>query len=314
MSTPPGQYDTLDQLAAASEAAPPAATFDNLPAAPAAPAADFSFVAEGRPSVSMPGFLITVDDSLVFSAWNSNPTLQAVTMQLRVMKPDGTLVIQAYTISHLTADRTQNSVTAQQLSGYLVGVDVGPPGVALARGQCYVNVVVMRGTATNPLLMQTLLADYVTSAFQPAFPYGSPRSALDGRGYIYTFVSANPGAGADLQFQQPLNTVWKISAIQYSLATDSTVGSRTTALHIFDSLQQAFLQQQPGTQPPGTTYAYQYGAGITQSDLVVTNPSSPLPDEFSVAAPLTYATETTNKGGSDQYSAMSIVVEEWINV
>ncbi len=314
MSTAPGNYDNLDQLTAASEPAPAPALADGLPPGPPSPAQDFTFVAEGRPGVSMPGFLITPDDSIELRVWNSNAALTSVTMQLRVLKPDGTIVIEAYTLQGLTADRTQNTLAVNQLSGYLVGAVVGPPGVALQRGQTFVNVAVVRGTIQNPLMVEVLIADYMTSSFQPGWPYGRQLSAVDGSGFATTRLGTAVPPGYESALIQPANTRWAMQSVVVTLTTSAAAGNRSVTLSCINSIGAVFVVTAPTTQGPSTQIEYTFGAGVP---LISTGPLSqyiPIPQGLVLSQIAQFHTATASLQTGDQYHQMAATVEEWIDV
>ncbi|HWY55751.1 MAG TPA: hypothetical protein VNZ03_14885 [Terriglobales bacterium] len=314
MSTAPGNYDNLDALTAAAPESAPAAVSDNLPPAPAAPATDFSFVAEGRPGVVMSGFLITVDDTLQLTVWNSNAALQGVTVQLRVLKPDGTLVIQQYTISKPTSDRTANVITATQLSGYLVGAVVTPQGGPLFRGQCFATLTVLRGTASQPLYQQTLLADYVSTGFQPTWPGSQLRSSTDGPGFVYTFTGAVPSQGNETTVVQPATTRWRVQTITAALTTNVAVANRLLFLLAQAGGKDVFAEAAAATQPASQSTQYTAAVDMPLAAVNPLNQTLPLPAALITAPATVFQTSTLNLQALDQWTALSVIVEEWINV
>jgi hypothetical protein len=314
MSTPTGNYDGLDALAAASDAIAPTQTADALPPASLAPATDFSFVAEGRPGVSMLGFLITPDDNVQFTVWNRNGLLTSVTLQLRVLKPDGTIVLEEYTLQNLTNDRTPNTLTVNQLSGYLVGVVVGPPGVVLSRGQTFTQVAVSRGTPTNPLMLLVLVADYLTSAFQPTWPGAQIRGATEGPGMIVTYLGAVPGTGAETLVNQPPRTRWRLLSAFATLETAANAGNREPTINLSQGSQTLFQVAEPTPIPASQTVQCSWGSGVSQSPSAGNVQGAPLPIEFYLADSGIVTTATIGMFNADQWSALAVQVEEWIDV
>lgn len=314
MAIPPGNYDGLAALDAASAPADPAVTADGLPSAPAQPASVFSFVAEGRPVVSMSGFLLTLDDNIQLTVWNSNAALASVTMQLRILKPDGTIVIGAYTLNNLTSNRAANVLSVNQLEGYLVAAVVGPPGVTLGRGQTFASVAVVRGTPANPYMVETLIADYLTSAFQPSWPQGEMRSAVEGAGFLYSALEGFPGLATNLALALPAATRWRVSALETILTTSAAAGNRQVNFQITQGGQAIFRGYALNTQGPSQTITYDYGVNLPLAAIGALSQTVPLPDALFISAPAQITTQNTNLQAGDSFNGLTVAVEEWINV
>jgi hypothetical protein len=314
MGLAPGNYDGLAALDSASVSAQPAPTADGLPAAPPQPASVFSFVAEGRPVVSMSGFLVTLDDSIQLTVWNSNAALTSVTLQLRILRPDGTIVTGAYALNNITANRAANVLTVSQIEGYLVGAVVGQSGVAVQRGQMFVSLAVVRGTASNPLFVETLIADYLTSAFQPSWPQGEMRSAVEGAGFLYTALEGFPGFGADLALALPAATRWRVAALETILTTSAAAGNRQVNFQITQGGQAIFRGYALNTQGPSQTITYSYGVNLPLAAIGTLSQTVPLPDALFISAPAQITTLNTNLQAGDSFNGLQVAVEEWINV
>jgi len=336
MSTPPGTYDTLDALDQATQAATPLAgpssppadqSTDNSiqPAPPLAAPGSAPFISQtqppqitwgtqGEPAVSMAGLWITPDDSLVLTVWNSNPLLNTVTVQYRVLKPDGTLVVESFALNNLTANRVANSISVAQLEGMLVGVVVGPPTVALSRGQTFVNVSVFRGTTQNPVWTETLVADYLTSGFYPAWPYGRVQSATEERGYIYTAVSPVPVVGVPPVLALPAGARWRLMSVSFTYNAIGGAASRQVILQIAMNGGDVYQCAASSVQAPGTNATYTFAAGFPLVNAIAGNLLGPLPNELILAGNTAIELTVLNLQAGDNFSVMVAAVEEWLDV
>ena len=314
MGVPAGSYDNLDSLNAGSSSQvsdqPPApAPFDSKTIPPS-----IIFTPTGGPSASMQAFYLTPDDNVQLTVWNGNAALTSVTLQLRILRPDGTIVITAATLANLTSNRTANTLSFSQLEGFLVGAVVGPPGVALASGQTFCNLAVVRGTPQSPIMSMVLLADYLTSATQPGWPYGRVASAVDGPGFVKVVNGAIPNPNTGAVLTQPAGTRWRVTALRLSLATDATAGNRLVSLDIAPGAGLTWKVSSVAAQPPSSTYFYSYAAGVNWQSADPTQQVMPIPPDLVIANSSGVNALFSGGGAGDQMSAITAQIEEWIDV
>jgi hypothetical protein len=314
MSSPTGSFDTIDSFAASVGSDAPLASAAPAPFQSQTEEPLIGFAATGAPSVSMPGFYITPDDSIQMSVWNSAAALTSVSFQLRVLKPNGTIVIEEHTINNVTSDRTQNSILFQQLEGFLVGAVVGPSGVALSRGQTFVQVAVIRGSPQSPLMTMVLVADYLTSAYQPSWPFGQPGSATDGAGFIYQPVGGQPPVGGNASIVQPAGTRWKIHSIMSQLQTSAAVGNRQFQFRILTGSPFGWISTAAATQAASLTYNYQIAPGTNLDATVPQTQTMPLPTDLILRGGVTLETTAIGLQAGDQFTPVGVLVEEWLDV
>jgi hypothetical protein len=314
MATPPGNYDGLDALSAATPASAPAPDSTTQAALPPATDAAISFGSTGAPSVAVPGFYITADDTIQLTVWNSNPALTTVTMQLRVIKPDGTLIIQQQALNGITADRTANVAVLQEMDGFIVGVTIGPPGVAIARGQTYVRLAVVRGTLAAPIMQVVLLSDYVSSAFQPAWPAGRVLSAVEDAGWITTLNGTQPPVKADATIQQPASARWRLQSAQIQVNTVATAGARHFQFIISHGGNQMFFGSAAADQPANVGVQYNLAPGLPTQAVSPTVQTLALPIDLIVSQQALLSTAVLGMLTGDQVGGIVLAYEEWIDV
>lgn len=321
MGVPPGSYGDLDALSDAPQgndslAGTQAEATDQGAAAPAAPSpvpTDFTFSASGGSNVSMPGLYVTPDDNLVVNAWNSNPNLTSLAVQIRILQLDGTLQITGFVLPNLTHDRTQNTASFQLPPGMIVGAVIGPPGIAMSEGQCFANLAVVRGTPTNPLMQLVLTSGYVTSGYQPSWPYSTMRNATDGRGYIYQANASEPAPGVAITITVPAGARWVVRSLYGELQTSAAAGNRQVIMEAIINTS-VFQVPAPSVQPASTDSFYTFapigGAGFGP----VTQQVGPSPFEIYFPAGSVLELRCPNMQAGDQFIQMQLIVEEWVDV
>lgn len=336
MGSPTGSFDTLDAFDAASapqdltasdQAPAPAdqsqldvinpASGPDLSATPspaAAPIPLLTMGSTGSPGLSVPALYITLDDNVQLTVWNSNPTLTTLQFQLRILKPDGTIVIGSFTLQNLTADRTPNSISVGQVEGFILGAVLAPPGVAVVNGECWITLSLIRGTAASPLMVQQLVADYFSSGSQPGWPTTAFQSAVDGAGKVYKLLGPVPAAGADAVIPQPANTRWLVTAIAVHLVTSAAVGNRTVSMLLNFGTGPSLTLPAPAVQAPSTGVDYSYAPGIVTSGADPLHQLIALPSPLLLGHMVSITTSTTGIQPGDQYTGIALGLQEWIDV
>jgi hypothetical protein len=314
MSLPPGNYGdlgALDQVLPASGdvAAAASASFASLTQPPV-----IVWGAQGEPAAAMESFFITPDDSVQLTVWNSNATLLAVTFQLRVLRPDGSIVIETQTLNKLTADRTPNVFSVSQLEGLLVAAVIGPPGAAVGRGQTYVNLAIVRGTPANPIMSRVLCADYLTTALQPGWPLGRVLSAVEGSGFVRQVTGVVPSLGVFPMLAVPAGGRWRIRNCWVQLTTDGTAGNRQAVLYVEVPAQQSFQIGAGAVQLPNSAAIYSFAPGLPLASVQFAGVLAPIPPDLVLGVGGRLRMNAAGGAPGDQWTAITALIEEWIEV
>jgi hypothetical protein len=326
--TPTGSFDSLDALLAASTASDTAAT----PAPPADQPPPPATITTQTPAlaaqigaafnVTQIGQLISPNDAVQLSCWNSNTTLTSVSAFFRVLKPDGTIVIQQITISNLTADRTLNTALIQQLEGFLIGIVLEPPAVPVFRGQCFVAVDLLTGSpgAFNTTLR--LMADYLSSGDLPAWPDDEIRGPTDGHGFIALYRGAAPIKGATASLVQPPGVRWRIIAVQCGITASAAALNRNPLLFLFQkdstgTLRAAFDGPTSAVVTAGQTANMCWAPSVAPESS--TGPLGPnmvagMPEDFVMSNQGQVNVSVTPIDANDQLAVVQAQVEEWIDL
>jgi hypothetical protein len=270
--------------------------------------------ATGSPGLSVAAVYITLDDNVSLIAWNSNPALTTLQLQLRILKPDGSIVITSQTLQGITADKLPAVVTLGQLEGFILGAAIAPPAVTLVTGECWIKVSVIRGAPGNPLMVMPLVADYVSSGNHPGWPSNALGRAVDGAGKVKAVQGNVPLVGTDASITVPTNTRWQVLAVSAALTTSALAGNRQVTLTGFPNGLSAWTVPAPAAQPPSTQFFYTFAPGLPALSNVASQQAAPLPSPTFLEAGDVMTTETIAFRPSDQWTPLTVAVVEWIDV
>lgn len=283
-----------------------------------APGTDDFQVYTSRPAV---GFLskavqppshvyIEVNDVLQCSIASSLAG-EVVTVSYRILKPTGEIVKGQFRVAVVT-QRVISSNTEPLPEGFLLSISCKAT-LATTRGQTFVRMFLTDQSfgANQPSAM--LLADYVTNSLAPGFPYGRVLAPTEGPGSLATYAASVPLAGHEWSITLPANTRWKVISILASLATSAAVANRTPG--VFVQSAGALIWQ---AMPQGAVAAAQV-ANASYSSTPTQNAASPLflnnalPSPCYLSGTARLGSQTLNIDAADQYGAINLLVEEWLD-
>jgi hypothetical protein len=315
MSTPPGTYDTLDALDAATVA--PATPLAAAPDAAAGPDASSPIITQ-LPAVQFnpnsvaihTGFYVTNDDTITFNAFASVAGLQ-LAMAYELLRPDGTIARNLVPFTP-TGDRLANTYHEPLIEGFLISVNVGALQNGIQQGQAFVDLGIQRPGQIPQVRPIHLCSGYVVSSFDFGWPSNTNRAYTDGQGYMHNVNQANPAAGADFKVTVPVNARWRVNSLTALLSTSAVAGNRFVLLAMDDGFTDSYAVQTTASQPASTVYRYTFAEGLPLLVTGVTNVTAPLPNNNRLLAGWDLFTITNGLLAGDQWSAITLAVEEWI--
>ncbi len=264
---------------------------------------------------SQPSLYLDSNDVIVFTVWNSNAGLTALALTLRVVTPDGEILIQEMTLPQLTSDRTPNAVMMNLQEGFLVSVMVNGAVSILSRGQTFASAKLNRGGQASPPSVFNLFADYVTEGNQPQWPNGRNISGLDGPGWQHTVMATVPGAGQDITLQVPLGARWKLISVDGQLQTSAQAGNRTPTFFFTDGGTGVLFIFTSQTAIAGNVKVdYFFGGGMPIYSAFLGIQLGPIPIDLHLAEGYEIFTQTVAIQTLDQWNRLTAVVEEWLDV
>jgi hypothetical protein len=256
------------------------------------------------------GGYVTGADNLRIRAFNALASV-VVEVRGRLLRDDGVVVPIERTLTPAT-DRTASTAVARLADGWLLSLRVVVTGAAPIRGQTFVVLELVQGLTGEVTVTRTLLADYVTATYGPAFP-GSPiRSPVEGPGALRSITGTDPAAGAEISETVPTGARWRPLAMQFTLVTGITGTAQEVALVVDDGTAVY------ARVPVGTTQ----GASLTRRYAFFHSaPRNTLSQDVTFNAPLPHVvlpaghrlrTVTNDLGADDDYGAPQLLVEEWL--
>lgn len=131
-------------------------------------------------------------------------------------------------------------------------------------------------------------------------------------GRIFTYIGADPDAGAEAIITVPARRRWKVHSIHQELVTDITEEDRTCAIIIDDGTNILLAFSSLVAQTASTTKHYYFahiGAPEINILLISTNPMP----ELILAPGSRIRTATNGLQAGDNYGAPIFLIEEWID-
>jgi hypothetical protein len=261
---------------------------------------------------------IRKDEILQLKVWNS-VSGATVTISWKMLMADGQVIDSSYTKTPTSA-RAVNTYSFPMEEGYLLTVIVTGGGSTLIRGQLFAQVQTGRGNTSG---MQTatalLLQDYVTTTLCAAWPTGAIRSSVEGPGRIFSASVTNPAAGADWSVSVPSGARWQVRQVAATLTTSASAGNRVPRLTFTDNANNVGSCPMQSLSSTSFTYNLVWGQGYPN---VAANVVAAVQTAVWEAIPLTLSLLSGDTMGpstagllvGDQWSAITYLVEEWIDV
>ncbi len=260
----------------------------------------------GPPPIAM---RLTGNDRGLLTCYNS-VSGAVVSLFSRILSVDGKLVeVQ----QDFTPAATRAAVTQpwEPGDGFLLSLMLQTTS-AVKRGQLYCRVDLQRGLQTVPLIYATLLNDYVHLGYRPTWPFAVQQAPTSGPGVLRSINVGNPAAGADWVQTVPTGARWRLLSVIATFATGAA--ARNVSIVLDDGATTYFQQGNGGvTQAATTTQTYNYAAGLVMSGTAGSGASlnsAPLP--IWAILPAGHRIRSAVAGGTDQWSAIQLLVEEWI--
>jgi len=128
-------------------------------------------------------------------------------------------------------------------------------------------------------------------------------------GRIASLFSANPAANTEITVTVPAYATWRVMGATATLVTAVAAGNRLVTLIVDDGANELFRVNAAVVQAPSLTYSYSFASAV--SDTVVPGNVVKLP-QLIVKSGYRIRTLTTNLAAADDWSAMQLLVEEWV--
>jgi hypothetical protein len=238
---------------------------------------------------------------------------ETVTCNYRLLRAaDGVVVAGQFTVRS-TAAYSFATINQPMAEGFLLSVSCQAAS-AVTRGQTFVRMSIANGALGTAQPAYMLMADYVTTRMAPGFPNGRVISSTEGPGWIHRVAVGSPAAGADWSFAVPANARWRLQFVVARLTTSAAVANRVPNL---------FVNDDTGTRVWSMAASAVIAASINaQFTCQAATPLTPqdttytivvLPPNLTMGPNSVFGTSTTAIQAADQWSLISMDVEEWMD-
>lgn len=282
----------------------------NIPTAPVL-APRIAFESLALRGISPPTALyVTADDSLLVRAHASVAGL-TVGVRARILNPDGDIIPSAFQVLP-TSNRVAVTKVFQLAEGFLLGGAVQLDAGTARRGQCFVQVILVRGGALASDPGQSLVSDYIVSGEFVGWPQGRVQQSIEGPGILRSITGTAPGAGNQVNEVVPVGARWLLRSFRMTLTTSAAAGVRRVHFIVDDGATILLDHAAGDTQALNTTRNYNEDpAGIIRvaqdNEIYV-----PINSDWRLFAGYRLRTTVTAGDVGDVFAAPQYEVEEWL--
>lgn len=257
---------------------------------------------------------VDVDDQLIMQSASST-TNELVTVNVRLLKPDGRIEDMQFQIRPANT-RVSSTVKTGLAQGYILSISA-VCAQAITRGQTFLRLSTQRAASGTGNPAQMLFADYVTTLATSAYPNGRVLSPTEGPGWLNVVTVANPGAGLEFQVNVPANARWRVQCLNYNFLTSGVAGNRIPSLTV---------QSSAGTEFQSGLLAVVVATTNVQINAAALTPYvNAFPGQVMLEIPTSLflgnnalqsmflKTLTSGILAGDNYTAITVLVEEWLD-
>lgn len=253
---------------------------------------------------------VSVDDQLYVRVHNA---LAGVTLGIRArMLVADTGQIVPYTFNVTPAS---NRTSVKQLfpltEGYLISIEVVPDVGTPRRGQCFVEVGLVRGLQGTEFV-EILFADYVTSNAGDGYPGGLVRDSVEANGMLRSITGTDPGAGVEISETVPTGARWQLRGVRWQLVTSAAAANRRPHLVVDDGANIIFDFAGPDVQAASLTRNYNADPWGFQPATQDNELYLALPEQLMLFQGWRIRTVTTALDAGDNFGPPRLYVEEWM--
>ncbi|HEV3059064.1 MAG TPA: hypothetical protein VGY48_12510 [Vicinamibacterales bacterium] len=212
-----------------------------------------------------------------------------------------------------TTARAASTVFLSLGEGWLLDWSVQATAGTPLVGQTFATLEIVRGTSGALARLSRLGHGYLTATTALGWPGSTFTNSLDGEGAVRSIQVSTPAAGADFLQAVPTGARWELLSVKALLTTAVAVANRSPRLLLDDGANVLFDGPAPVTQAASLAVVWSWGAGaggpvIADAGAV----SSPIPNDVYLSAGFRILSSTGLLQAADQWSAINLLVREWI--
>lgn len=258
-----------------------------------------------------PGIAYVGRDDFLYVISNATIASQQIRIAGRLLGADG--LIRPFVFVHSNnaagADVTERFAIAE---GFLLSVAAFPANNAPLRGQCFVELGILRGRLADLQIAQVLLRDYLTEDHASGAPFGRQVSSVEGPGWLRSLGSADPAAGAEASQTTPADLRWKPLTVRAALTTDATAANRFPRLELVSGADVLWRSHPHDAQIASQTRTYNWAVGGVYVASVAAGEHQNILPDLGLPAGGILRTSTDGIVAGDDWGALRLLVEELI--
>lgn len=252
---------------------------------------------------------------LPYGPIGGQPDAQPGGVDLKSLSKVGTIVTLQSVFNATNFARGDNQFLVPLYEGYLLSLTL-KCSAALERGQTFAFVVLKRANFPAPGndSSQALVADYVTASHTIGWPGGRYIHPSEGPGFPHSLQVANPAAGADWILNVPVQTRLTVRSFTAILTTSAAVANRNVELIVDDGANVYWRTSAPASVAATTVQQISGNTTNNPTGVITTDFSLLLVPNLTLTGGQRLRVLTTNLQAADQWSAIFLGVEEWIDL
>jgi len=253
------------------------------------------------------------DDKLLLTAISSTPNA-TITVTLRLwLANEGRITSIQRSMTITGQGFLAQSLSIDLAEGYLLSATVFDSG-SVAFQATYVELIISRdiGTFPPPVPGNVLIAGYCAADVPAFWPGGGRQYPGDGPGNKRVVSVTNPSAGADWSRTGQSFAVWEIEYFNAVLTTSAVPGNRNVQLELTDGTTVTWVGNPSGSIPASTTANVSGSPLNVTSTVIATNIFVPFPARTYMTSADVVKVVTVNLDAADQWSAIRLLVREWV--
>lgn len=284
--------------------APPPASPSGISATAPPNAISFALDKVGPPSP----LYMQRDDVLVLQG--ASFTVDTITFNIRLLLAGGTIVPVQKTLA-LPATMVLQTLVVSLAEGFLLSVSASTTNTA-DRGTTYARAFVNRGAFGSGQPGLVLFGDYATNNLNVSWPPGRILQSSESSGLPLQTFANDPAAGANWNLATASTQRWRIQSVNAVFSASAAVANRIARLFVDSGGAKMGFFPLNAVITAGQTVQCTWAPGIIP---VTTDPAvlmGTLPNNLQIENGQDIGTNTTNIQAGDQWSAIRVLVEQWL--
>jgi hypothetical protein len=275
------------------------------------PANQIRFAVEDVPPPSQT--YVGINDRLQLQFAANGNIANACFLEVRVLKADGGIAVQEETIT-VQAGTFPAALSFPLPEGFLLSVAVTPKSGVFVRGNVFVMISLVRGSGSSQQYSFMLAHGYVGRIAPVCWPYPRVDSPTAFGGLLNLETVSNPAAGVDWAQQLDPSSRQRIMAVTATLLTSAAVANRAPILQVRFAAITVGLFPAGVVQAASLSVQYTWFPGAVLMAAAFSGVvNAPFPHNLILNSGFFINTATPNIQAADQWSAIAITSEEWLD-